>query len=328
MDADDKPTDDGLAEPFRFGIGERLRHLAAGPPLPDPGAGATTDRFAVLTEVSRACLSLGRLYEGHADAVAILHEAAVAVPWGPGAVWASELPEQPVHLEERSHGAVITGRKSFCSGASVVAWALVTVRSEHGVELALVHLDQPSVAVAAVDWVGAGMADTDTRSVCFDGTPVVTTLGGPRWYLERPGFWHGAVGVAACWMGGASGILETMRVNVRDDPHEMALLGAASADAGAMAAVLEQAAVEIDRDPEDRQAAHRRALLVRAVVERGSRSILDHAALALGPRPMAFDRDHSQRVVDLQVYLRQHHGRRDLEALGRVVHAPPGPASC
>ena len=61
----------------------------------------------------------------------------------------------------------------------------------------------------------------------------------------------------------------------------------------------------------------RRALTVRHLVEQTCREILDRAARAAGPGPLAFDAAHAQRVADLTVYLRQHHGERDLEAMAR-----------
>jgi hypothetical protein len=301
-----------------------FRSLVVTTPLPDPGAGRTMQRFEGLRDVSRTSLSLGRLFEGHADAVAILHEAGMDPPPGTGAVWASEGPAHAVVVRRQTHGFVIEGRKSFCSGASMVEWALVTGRLDGEVVLAAVHLDPGAVSIAPPEWVGPGMGGADTRSVCFADAPVIALVGGPQWYLDRPGFWHGAVGVAACWWGGALGVLHTMRRTVHDEPHALALLGEAEADAGSVEAVLSQAATEIDRDPFDHPAAHRRALVVRAVVERACRAILDHSALALGPRPLALDPDHSARVADLQVYLRQHHGRRDLESLGRLATGREG----
>ena len=42
---------------------------------------------------------------------------------------------------------------------------------------------------------------------------------------------------------------------------------------------------------------------------------------ALGPAPLAFDEEHARRVADLTLYIRQHHGDRDLAALGHAVSA-------
>jgi hypothetical protein len=40
---------------------------------------------------------------------------------------------------------------------------------------------------------------------------------------------------------------------------------------------------------------------------------------SLGAGPLAHDGPHAQRVADLSVYVRQHHGERDLAALGELV---------
>ena len=40
---------------------------------------------------------------------------------------------------------------------------------------------------------------------------------------------------------------------------------------------------------------------------------------ALGAGPLAHDAEHAQRVADLSVYVRQHHGERDLAGLGELL---------
>ena len=121
-------------------------------------------------------------------------------------------------------------------------------------------------------------------------------------------------------VGGVGGRCRPGRLEVdAGGALQQAHLGEAEAVAYSMEATLERAARQIDDDPDDRAAAHRRALAVRGVVARGCLAVLEHAAAALGPRAMAFDGDHAQRIVDLDVYVRQDHGRRDAEQLGRLV---------
>ena len=244
----------------------------------------------------------------------------MTAPAGLGAVWASEGPSGSLRLEGSADRLTVVGSKPFCSGVSSVDWALVTCRDRgDDVVLALVDIRDDRVEPGSSSWVGHGMRHADTRSVCFEDAQVSGLVGPPNWYLCRPGFWHGAVGVAACWFGGALGLADTLRLAVGDDPHALADLGAVESELFAMRAVLTTAAMEIDDHPGDTSSAEPRALAVRAVIERGCRVVLDAVAEALGPRPLAFDANHGQRVSDLQVYLRQHHGRRDLEALGRLT---------
>ena len=162
-------------------------------PPPDPGSGATIRRFEVLAAASRRSLPLGRLYEGHADAIAILHEAGSAVPQGLLGVWASEGGDQPVVLVRRGGGQfTIDGTKVFCSGSTLARWALVTAHAGMEVQLVLIDLRADGVSLAEPTWVGAGMRSAETRSVVFRNAPVAALIGPPNWYLERVGFWHGA----------------------------------------------------------------------------------------------------------------------------------------
>jgi hypothetical protein len=87
-----------------------------------------------------------------------------------------------------------------------------------------------------------------------------------------------------------------------------------------MHAVLQEAARDIDLDPEDRRG---RASLIarraRTVVEWGSSLVLNRVGRALGAGPLTQNAAHSRRVADLTVYLRQSHAERDLVAHGKQL---------
>ena len=97
--------------------------------MPLPGSGQTVARHRRLMEIGRReDLSLARLAEAHWDAVAILAEAGRAPePGALYAVWASEIPNEPLSLDASGNRRAITGKKMFCSGAGLVDHALVTV---------------------------------------------------------------------------------------------------------------------------------------------------------------------------------------------------------
>jgi len=61
------------------------------------------------------------------------------------------------------------------------------------------------------------------------------------------------------------------------------------------------------------------SLRVRGVVADAVEAVQRAAAHALGPAPLAFDPEFAARVADLGLYLRQHHGERDLAALGSAL---------
>lgn len=286
--------------------------------LPFPGAGRTADRFGALIALGVADCVLARLAEGHADALAILAELQGPDPgegrlWG---VWAAQPPGGP-GLEARRHGDSwwVEGDKPYCSGAAACDSALVTANTSSGNQILAVDLHQEGVQALDGTWAALGMAGSDSRTVRFRHS-AGTAVGVPGAYVDRPGFWHGATGVAACWMGGAVGVAGALtRAAARRelDPHALAHLGAIDGAIAAMRSVVQEAARDIDRDPEDRQG---RAALVarrtRTVVEWGTGLVLARVGRALGAGPLTQDAEHSRRVADLTVYLRQSHAERDL----------------
>ncbi len=67
-----------------------------------------------------------------------------------------------------------------------------------------------------------------------------------------------------------------------------------------------------------------RAARARTVVAEAVETTLAEAAHALGPLPLVADEAHARRVADLQIYLRQHHGERDVARIGADVATGAG----
>jgi alkylation response protein AidB-like acyl-CoA dehydrogenase len=291
--------------------------------LPLPGGGRTRDRWAVLADLAGEDLSLARLAEGHADALAILAELGVlASPpagsrWG---VWAAQPPGPGLMASRTSGGWRLDGTKQYCSGAHSLTDALVTAAAPDGNRLfAVSTLDLSPVPGS---WPATGMAASDTFDVEFTDIPA-DPVGGPGGYTGRSGFAHGGAGVAACWYGGARAIGRVLVAAAAErdlGPHALAHLGAIDIALRTARAALEAAAAEIDADPEDlRDGGRLRALRVRALVEAVATEVMRRVGRALGAGPLSHDEAHSRRVADLTVYLRQHHAERDLAELGALV---------
>ena len=296
--------------------------------LPLPGAGDTATRWATLTHIARDEVVVGRLVEAHVDADAILAEV-LGERTGPGqwwGVWAAEPPHPRLTARHTADGWVLDGAKAWCSGAGLATHALVTADTDDGIHLLAVALDHPGVTTDLTTWRSAGMVGTATGTVSFDGVPA-RDVGDRSAYLDRPGFWHGAIGVAACWLGGAERVADTLRRTASSrplDPHALAHLGAVEATLAAAQWSLAGAAAETDAAPHDHEGAHRRALVVRAVVEQAVTLTIDRVGRALGAAPLCLDGAHAQAVADVQVYVRQSHAERDLAALGGLVAASAG----
>ncbi|MFI5842529.1 acyl-CoA dehydrogenase family protein [Catenuloplanes sp. NPDC051500] len=286
------------------------------PDLPLPGHGDTRGRLRALARIGRVDLIHARLAEGHADAVAIRAELS-AGPVEPGqrwGVWAAA--PASVRATRTPDGWRLTGDRPWCSGASWCTHALVTAAADDGIRLFAVRNETPGASPVDGTWPAVGMAGSDSRTVTFSDAPA-EPVGGPGDYVGRPGFWHGGVGVAACWFGGALGVADTLYAAPDPGPHALAHLGAVEVALGSARAVLDAAAAEIDADP--RRDAQALAMRVRATVEHAATEVLDHVGRALGAGPLCRDEAHARRVADLTVYLRQSHAEADLEQLGRLV---------
>ncbi len=298
----------------------RLRSLLAAD-LPLPGAGQTPLRHKRLMATGRENLSLARLAEAHWDAVAILAEAGREPH--PGAlygVWASEKPGQALTLSGAHGGFTVSGTKMFASGAGLVDRVLLTAGASEQLLLDVdLRSNAASIRFDTSVWKTQAFQETATATAIFNQVPVPTdqVLGGPGWYVARPGFWHGACGPAACWAGGAAGLLDYALQQSREDPHTLAHLGAIHSAVWALGSYLDLAGREIDGDPGSVVQARIRALTVRHLVEQACTDILRRLPRAYGPYPLAIDEEVSRRYQELDLYLRQSHAERDLESLGR-----------
>jgi alkylation response protein AidB-like acyl-CoA dehydrogenase len=284
--------------------------------VPLPGHGQTRQRWAALSAWGRADLVFARLAEGHCDAVAILAELSGPAPgdalWG---VWAAA--PRSVTARQAGPGWLLDGDRPWCSGAGVCERALVTAEVDGQIRLFAVSIADAQPLEDT--WPAVGMAGSDSRTVRFTATPA-RPVGEPGQYVDRPGFWHGGMGVAACWYGGALGVADVLLRAARErdpDPHALAHLGAVSVAVASCGALLEQAAAQVDADPKRQRPVL--AAQVRLAAEATASQAMDRVGRALGAGPLCLDHAHARRVADLTVYLRQSHAEADLARLGEAV---------
>ncbi|MGY2438372.1 acyl-CoA dehydrogenase [Pseudomonas sp. SDO52101_S400] len=292
--------------------------------LPLPGSGRTLERWQRLSEVGGHDLGLCKLYEGHTDALAIIKQLGGSpTPGSTWGMWAAEPPQARVRISRSGQLVRLNGRKAWCSGAAVLSHALLTAWGEDDrQQLVAVALDQPGVRVTDQGWQAVGMAATGSVEVLFDEVEA-QAIGDPGDYLQRPGFWHGGIGIAACWYGAAREIGERLRQQCarREEPHALASLGAVDSALHAAAQVLRVSAMVIDSDPgADAELLARR---VRAMVEHAAEQVIRETGRALGAGPFCKDPHFARLVADLPVYLRQSHAERDLAALGQLIAKQP-----
>ncbi len=318
--------DPGPPDRVHLPAAERLaRAVACGDlVVPAPGRGSTPARWATLARWGRDDLAFARLAEGHVDALAILDEAgARSRPGARYGVWAARSGGTGADLEDRpGPGGRLSGTVRFCSGAHRLDRALVVAQGPAGSRVVDLALDDPRIRPVPGTWRSHGMAASDSADVELAGVPVTDAqlLGPPGFYTARTGFWWGGGGVAAVWLGGAAGVCDDLRAALGGgdpDPHQLAGLGALHTAVAAADALLSRTAAQIDADP---CVPHRDAVwTARAAAEHLCRTVLDAAPRLAGAATLTRDDRFADRLADLAVYSRQHHGDRDLADLGRAV---------
>ncbi|QCR18131.1 acyl-CoA dehydrogenase family protein [Agrococcus sp. SGAir0287] len=290
--------------------------------LPHPGDGDTATLWASLASIAAIDLGVARTIEPHLDALAILRQAGVDAPagarWG---VYAAEGAGHRLAAVRSGPQWALTGSKPWCSLAGRLDRALVTARVGHERALFAIPLDHGGVTVDRADaWASRGLHDVPSVPIRLERVPG-TAVGAPGWYLERPGFAWGGIGVAAIWLGGAAGIARTMLAQSRrrePDQLALAMLGRVDRQLAAGGALLGRAAAIADaHDAAEDPAVV--ALRLRGTIAAIVDDVVRCADHAMGPAPLALDVEHAQRVDDLRVYVRQHHAERDDAALGRAV---------
>ena len=227
----------------------------------------------------------------------------------------------------------LTGTKPWCSLADSVTKAVVTahVTDENGERTGhrrafVVSTDHPGFRPAPVtQWTSHGLAEVVTVPVTFEDVPA-EPLGADEWYLTRPGFAWGGMGVAAIWLGGAQSVADLLWAQLRHprrpaDDAAFTALGQLDLTLGAARAVLERAAAAVDSGDATGELGAAWALRVRRTVADAAETVIRVVSRATGPGPLTGDAEHLRRVESLQVYIRQDHAERDTAALGRALLA-------
>lgn len=306
---------------------------------PRVGEGSTAALWELLAETAHRDVATARVLEPHLDALSIIAQAGTDLdagrdPWNllsigvdAGSSWgvfAAEGAGLRLDAREGPAGWTLHGTKPWCSLAAHLSHALVTAFVGEERRLFAVALKADAVSAHDGPWVARGLPDVVSAPVDFDGAPAVP-VGDVGWYLSRPGFAWGGMSVAACWWGGAIGLLDALAgaaATERADQVALVHLGRVDAALWATRAVLREAAELIDdHAPVDARLLAQR---VRESAAQAATTALAEADAALGPLPLVADERHARRVADLHLYLRQHHGLRDAARLGRLALSEAG----
>lgn len=277
-----------------------------------------------LLALGRADIALGRLAEGHIDAVRIAGQAERTVqPDALYGVWASRSGATGVRAEPHGDHLVLNGTVKFASGAGVIDRALLPVWVEDDQHL-LVDLHVRELPVDRSAWQTGAMMVSQSHTVEVDHVevPAGRVIGGPNFYLDRPGFFPGGVGVAAVWAGGLTRVLDCLLTWAGDrrSPASDLRFGRLSTQRSLAVAAVRQGARTLDAAwPTGQPSAGQWQLLstqVRAGVASAVNTGLAEARVLAGPAGLAYDAGVTHALDDLGLYVLQQNADGDAAYLG------------
>ena len=302
--------------------------------------------LSTLRHMGRGNLAVGRVYEGHANALQLAQrfgEATQVGRWAEDAragrlfgVWNTEA-QDGVRLEPLPAGRYrLHGSKTFGSGAGHVTRPLLTgALPDGGWQMLILRADEQLPQLDKSFWQPLGMRASASFRVDFTGLEVgaADLLGAPGAYYRQPWFSGGAIRFAAVQLGGAEAVFDETRHFLQktkrtDDPYQRQRLGEMAILIESGQHWLRAAATHAAR-PEAETAADATvayANMVRTAIEDICLRVLRLAERSVGARgllrPEPFERLHR----DLTHYLRQPAPDAALADAGRFALEATAPA--
>ncbi|MDF2810779.1 MAG: hypothetical protein K0S56_1810 [Microvirga sp.] len=276
--------------------------------------------------IGHASLPLGRLYEGHVNAAALIgrfgttQQQALAGRQAAGGalfgVWNTE-GENGVQLVRANGRLELAGSKTFASGAGHVGRPLITARDEKGDLLMVLPRLDGALRADLSAWRAHGMRASATGSFRFDGIPVDTQdiIGAAGDYHRQPHFSAGAWRFCAVQLGGIERLVEETARFLREhgrgnDPYQLARMGEATIAAETARLWVERAASvaeapEIDATPEASRRTVAYVNLARGAVERSGLEVMQLVQRSIGLPAFLRTSPVERLCRDLATYLRQ-----------------------
>ena len=285
--------------------------------------------LTLLKNVGKANLSVGRIYEGHINALYLVHlyankeqkeqwfkEAAEGLLFG---IWNTQAGDG-IQISSDNGNLNLTGAKTFCSGAAIVKRALITGNIDHndrkGWQMMIVDMDKiSSTAIDSNSWKPMGMKASGSYRVDFNGYSLQEQelLEMPGVYLKQPYFNGGAIRFAAVQLGGAEAIVEhtiayLTSLGRTDDPFQKVRLANMVTQLQTGLQWLEQSGKHYDSWVENSDKFEdliAYANMTRVVIEEVSLMIMSDSNRCVGARGLMAPYELERLNRDLTFYLRQ-----------------------
>jgi alkylation response protein AidB-like acyl-CoA dehydrogenase len=208
----------------------------------------TQQLLDILKMMGETSLPVGRIYEGHVNALQLIglfgnadqkqcYFSEVSENQSLFGVWNTQGIDGIKIKETESGKYVLEGAKTFCSGAQWIQYPLITgeliAKNAKGWQMCIVPTEKmKDVAVDSSFWQPLGMRESASFKIDFTGITIdqKDLIGPPDAYYQQPYFSGGAIRFAAVQLGAAQAILEETHRFLTEhkrttDPFQKARIG-------------------------------------------------------------------------------------------------------
>ena len=334
--------------------------LLAAPLMPEFGglglgidAGLTHEMLLLLKKIGWGNLAVGRLYEGHINALQLLQTFATPQQIACYAedardhhrifgVWNAEAKDGVKVIPLNAEQYQLQGSKTFCSGSGYVERPFVNgALPDGGWQMCIVPMEQVETVSDAAWWQPAGMRATASHKVDFSNVELDarSVIAKPEDYNRQPWLTVGSIRFAAVQLGGAEALFDATRqylhsLNRTDDPYQEARMGqmAISIETGNL--WLKGAAEMIaDYAPTfcgDAHQAHPKddrlvsyINMARTAIEQICMDVIQLCERTVGTRGLLPPYPMERIIRDLSLYLRQPGFDASLQGVGKYAFSHP-----
>jgi alkylation response protein AidB-like acyl-CoA dehydrogenase len=319
-------------------------------------ANVTSDLLKLLKQIGYGNLAVGRIYEGHINALQLIQtfgSLEQVTKYASDArervklfgVWNAEASDGVKIIPLNNGKYKLEGCKTFCTGCGYVERPFVNgVLPDGSWQMCIVPMDEVETVSDPSWWQPCGMRATASYKVDFTGVELteINLIGKPGDYYRQPWLSAGVIRFAAVQLGGAEALFDQTRqylqaLNYTNDPYQKERLGK-------MAIAIESGNLWLQGSAEMVAAyapvfggyphlPHERANqlvaytnMVRTAIEQICMDVMQMCERSVGTRGLLPPNAMERIIRDLTLYLRQPAFDASLANVGQYVLTENNPA--